>query len=210
MILLLVVAIAVPASPLAAAVARSRAICVSPFSLLPRGVLLVGSDAAGAADPLGETEFVFRDLSFTPVAGAVAVLDFSTCLGQVRLGQPQPFTPMWLDCPTHTVRVFTDVSGIARFRVVGGAGPPSGSAIHARVWVDDSPCTYLPVAALDLDGAGGLGSNDLGLWVGDFVAGRGALRGDYDFDGALGANDLALWVGALFTGGSVASVAACP
>jgi hypothetical protein len=67
------------------------------------------------------------------------------------------------------------------------------------------------VSTFDLDGAGGVGANDLSIWLADFGSGEPHARSDYDGSGAVGAADLSEWLGVFAAGTSTQScTTSCP
>jgi len=199
------------------AAAKSSKIPSAATSTAPHCIPLVGS-TNGVVDRSGEVVVVARDVANNPVAGAVVILDFSNCAG-VALGDAasQTFPGMTVDCTRRRVSVVTDALGTARFRIVGGGaagGESTGPAARSATVIANNAYIAAPSVQLyDLDGANGVGGNDLSLWMADFFA-RGnpeCSRSDYDCNGEVGGNDLALWL-AVFSAGESASslVTACP
>ena len=67
------------------------------------------------------------------------------------------------------------------------------------------------LAYVDLDGSGGVGTNDLSYWLSDFGLGEPIGRSDFDGDGHVDASDLSLWLGIWGAAGSTESAASyCP
>ena len=67
------------------------------------------------------------------------------------------------------------------------------------------------ISAFDLDGGGGVGANDLSIWLTDFGSGNAYGRSDYDCSGDVGANDLSSWLTVFGSAGSAESCAGvCP
>jgi len=170
---------------------------------VPPVLVLVGRDAAGTPDPLGEFRVVARDIANIPMMNCMVVVDFNTCEDARFSTDQQPTAIAY--CPYRSVSAtgYTDLQGATSLRVVGRAdhSMPASSEPRLRVYVDGVPIGYVRVAALDHDG-GGVGATDLALWVEDFFAGSHPARSDYDGDGTVGATDLAIWAGAFFAAGS--------
>ena len=93
----------------------------------------------------------------------------------------------------------------------GTADAPPGAGPCAQVFASSIPLGTLSLAYLDMDGSGGLGSNDLSLWLTDAASGEVRGRADFDGDGALTALDLSIWLTVWSTGRSAESAAGyCP
>jgi hypothetical protein len=92
-----------------------------------------------------------------------------------------------------------------------GAGNASTLLGGGQIFANGSLLQHPTVSAYDLDGASGVGANDLSAWLGDFGSGQPFGRSDYDCSGNVGANDLSLWFNAFGSGTMVESCAAsCP
>ncbi|MCC7065569.1 MAG: hypothetical protein IT456_22380 [Planctomycetes bacterium] len=119
-----------------------------------------------------------------------------------------------MNCPSKTVRKFTDVTGVVSFTVVGGSnntGATAGAGLNAvKVYADGVLLGSLTAAVIDQDGIGGAGANDLSVWLADQGSGFYFGRSDYDYDTILGANDLSLWLAAQGSGASAESGTLCP
>ena len=209
--------------PALAAIALAGAVPVAgasppfpPLCTVPHCIPLVGSNN-GVVDAAGEFVVVVRGIANNAIAGATTVVDFGNC-GGVALGDAaaQAFPGISVDCTRHRVSAISDATGIARFRLVGGGAAggttPGPASACAFVYADNQPLGAASVQLYDLDGANGVGGNDLSLWMADFFA-RGnpeRSRSDYDCNGGVGGNDLALWLGVFNAGGSASSASACP
>lgn len=164
----------------------------------PSFITLVGSTVAGVPDTV-EGVFVVtaRDLANNPIAGSPVDIDLSGC-GDLRLCADQLNVNYTLNCATKTVRAYTDNNGLVRFTILGASnnGPPSSHANCGKVYLDGVLIKSPTIAAPDLDGAIGLGANDLSKWFEDFGTLEYWGRSDYDGSGgpALGANDLSIWI----------------
>ena len=176
---------------------------------------LVGTSAAGApADAAGRFTVVIRDLANFPLSGVSVVIDLSICSDlQICADQRDPAATV--NCLAKTVRKFTAADGSASFTILGGSN--GGSAIEeqggGRVYANGALMRAPTVSAFDLDGANGVGVNDLSVWLGDFgTVGNPAFgRSDFDCNGSVGVNDLSVWLGGFASGAQVRSCAAsCP
>ncbi len=183
-------------------------------STVPAVITLVGSQA-DVPDATGVFTVIARDIGNLPLNGASIVVDLSGCTDLMICGD-QLDAAATVNCGAKTIRKFTNVTGSVSFNVLGcsnGAGNaatlPSGAKIYGNGTLMGSPT----VAALDLDGAHGVGINDLSVWLADFGAPGNAPfgRSDFDGDGAVDINDLSVWLTAYGAGGCVAGCAAsCP
>jgi hypothetical protein len=116
-------------------------------------------------------------------------------------------------CDTHGALATTDNNGEVRMTIVGGgtAGGPAGAGPCVQIYASGVFLGFATLAYPDMDGSGGVGANDLALWLGDFGSGEDIGRSDYDGTGLLTANDLSMWLGIFGAGGSFQSAAAyCP
>lgn len=176
-------------------------------SITPRMIPVVGHDASGVPDPIGEVTVIFRDLANQPIAGALIQLDFSACT-ELRLCADSHDPSAVTDCAQRTITKVSDANGAARFRVVGYSvappGTPGAPYNAARVYADGVLLASPSVAIYDLTGGGGLTPADLSAWLDDFFGGFDPARSDYDDTGApLGPSDLARWLTAFFASGSI-------
>jgi hypothetical protein len=183
-------------------------------STVPPCFSLVGA-AAGVPDSHGTFSVVVRDLANNPLNGSSVVVDLSNS-SELRICNDQLDAGALVNCAAKTTRKFTDITGTVTFTVLGGSTGggnavtlQGGGRIFANGVLIDSPT----VSAFDLDGANGVGVNDLSVWLGDFgTPGNPAFgRSDYDCSGAVGVNDLSVWLGEFGAATSTASCAvSCP
>jgi hypothetical protein len=174
----------------------------------PPCITLVGN-TAGIPDGLGTFVVTVRDLANNPLNGASVVIDLINAT-DLALCDDQLDGAALVNCAAKTTRKFTDALGQVTFTVLGGSNGGGnattllgGGRIYANGTLIGSPT----VSAIDLDGASGVGANDLSAWLGDFGSGFAFGRSDYDCSGDIGANDLSLWLGAFGSGASSASCA---
>ena len=181
-------------------------------STTPLCISLVGS-LAGAPDAVGSFNIVVRDLANNPLNGASVVIDLSGC-NDLSICDDQLDANALVNCGAKTTRKFTNALGQVSFIVLGGSngGGNASSLLGAgRIYANGTQIQAPTVSAFDLDGAGGVGANDLSAWLGDFGSGQPYGRSDYDCSGNIGANDLSLWLGEFGAGTSASSCAvACP
>jgi hypothetical protein len=174
---------------------------------VPAMIPIVGHDAAGVPDPIGEFTVSVRDLANNPVAGAAIVIDFSQCT-ELRLCASDHDPNVIVDCANRRVMRTADASGTARFRVMGWstAGPAGPGAPYnsAHIFADGVLLNHPSVAIHDLD-TGGLGAQDLSRWLADFFSGQNLARDDYDATQTVGVSDLSMWLKAYFAAGSPAN-----
>ncbi len=175
---------------------------------VPTAITLVGA-RGGTPDPLGLFTVTIRDFGNNPVPSVAVFVDFSAC-SDIRIAATQPYPGLVVDCSFHTVRALTDARGVARFDIVGSSLGGLPASVHAVKIYDGTSTFSLSANTFDLDGVGGVGANDLAMWVGDFLGGVPRERSDYDDSGALSANDLALWIDDFLTAGSSVSARDLP
>jgi len=184
-------------------------------STTPHCISVVGHDASGVPDPIGEFTVINRDLANQTIKNALIVVDFSDC-PELRLCADQHQPGVIVDCSNRSVRRFTDANGRATFRVAGWvvatSAPPVAPYNRAKIYAEGVLLGTPSIQIYDLDG-NGLGAADLSVWLEDFFSGNNLHRGDYDCSGSLGANDLSQWLTAYFANGSPAncsSAEVCP
>jgi hypothetical protein len=179
-------------------------------SAVPARIVLVGT-AAGVPDTqLGEFEVVVCRFG-SPYFGTVAVTNSPEPHG-VHIGLEADPTQQAASCANPYVRAFAD--GSVRMTVTGAvelASQVPGVAPTVRIYAEGVLFGDVPVVCYDLDGAGGVGANDLALWLQLFGSGQDWLVADYNDDGRVGAGDLSLWL-AVFGSGRQSSSATpfCP
>ncbi len=181
----------------------------------PALIPVVGLNAAGVPDPVGEIAIVARDIANNPIPGVPVVIDFSGC-SEVRLSADPHDPDAVVDCVQRTVRKATDAAGVVRFRVVGCSvavpGTPGSPWSCARIYGDGALVASPSVAIYDLAGCDGLNPGDLAAWLADFYM-VSPSRIDYDGSGAVGPADLSRWLAVFFAAGSVSNCGAvgrCP
>lgn len=181
-------------------------------SSVPACVPLVGS-SLGVVDPAGLITITVRDLANNPLSGASVVIDASGA-SDIAICADQLDAAALVNCAAKTTRKFTDALGQVTFTVLGGsngAGNASSLTNAGKIYANGVLLGSPTLTAYDLDGAGGVGANDLSAWLADFGTLNPYGRSDYDCSGAVGANDLSVWL-SLF--GNLASgescVTACP
>ncbi len=181
-------------------------------STFPHHILLVGTDAAGVADPAGTLTFHIVHFGGRPYGNPLIVIDFSQCPG-IELCTTQADPQVLVDCPTRTARFFGNGSGDATVRITGRVDRTvAGShAPNCILYSDGVMLGTFPAASPDEDG-NGLGASDNSLWQQDYFSGQYWERSDFDGNGVLGAADLALWTTLFFANGSTRScgAATCP
>jgi pimeloyl-ACP methyl ester carboxylesterase len=175
-------------------------------SSVPGCFSLVGS-SVGVPDSLaGKFCVTVRDLANNPLNGSSVSVDISNA-SDLKYCDDQLNANYIQNCAAGTVRGFTDATGVACFTLLGssqGAAATLGGG--GRIYADGVLIGSPGVSAYDLDGAGGVGANDLSIWLIDFGSATPYGRSDYDCSGDVGANDLSLW---LITFGGAASSESC-
>jgi hypothetical protein len=180
-------------------------------STIPGGIRLVGT-LAGVADPLGQFSITVRDILGSVIPNSAVVVDVSACTPDIKIQSTQPYAGLTVDCATKTVRALTNASGVATMRIVGRSTSGAFSTfLSGKVYADGVLLGSITVSSYDLDGASGVGGNDLSLLATDYFAGNLAERSDLDFSGGIGGNDLSLLATGYFAGGSaVSATPLCP
>jgi hypothetical protein len=163
---------------------------------------LVGT-LRGLADTSGLYRVTVTDGS-RPVGGVRVDLDFSGAPG-VRVGAAQPFGGMSIDAAARYVTAFTNLGGVASFTIVGAARTGACQPGTVAIRVSGSVVRQVPVACVDLDGAGGLSLVDIGTWIGLYYGGSYCALGDYDGDGRLTLSDYARLANCYYSAQSWAS-----
>jgi hypothetical protein len=176
-------------------------------STTPLCISLVGSKGSVPA-PIGQFTCIIRDLANNPVVGAVVVIDLSSC-PDLFICAEQLDPAATVDCVHKTVTKLADANGSVNFTILGGSNG-GGNAVTllggGRIFENGTLIQNPTVSAYDLDGSGGVGTNDLSAWLGDFGSGVNYGRSDFDCSTNIGANDLAFWLTAW---GSEAMVTSC-
>jgi hypothetical protein len=196
------------AAGLLAATAAMAGVPSAANSTTPACITLVGN-TAGIPDGYGTFTVTVRDLANNPLNGASVVVDLVNCT-DLALCDDQLDGAALVNCIAKTTRKFTDALGQVTFTVLGGSNGGGNATTllgGGRIYANGTLIASPTVSAIDLDGASGVGANDLSAWLGDFGSGFAFGRSDYDCSGDIGANDLSLWLGAFGSGASSASCA---
>ena len=182
-------------------------------STAPACISLVGSLAGVPDAAAGQFTVIVRDLANNPLSGASVVVDFSGCL-DLAICSDQLDANALVNCGAKTTRKFTDALGNVTFTILGGSNGGGNATTllnGGKIFANGTLIKQPTVAAFDLDGAGGVGANDLSAWLTDFGSGNNYGRSDFDCSGNIGANDLSLWLTEFGAGTSASSCAvACP
>jgi len=180
-------------------------------SVIGTGINLAGN-TAGVVDVAVERTMTIRDAFNNPISNSTVVITFTNCTNQdIRLCNIQPSHPGLFNCAQKTVTAVTNASGVATFRIAGGAtnggGNPAGAGVGcATVQADGVPMGNLTVGAFDDNNGGGVNPADLAAFLGDrFGSYRG--RSDFNWDGFVNPSDFSLILSVRFGGGSVSSCA---
>jgi hypothetical protein len=183
-------------------------------SVTPPCFSLVGN-LGGVPDAAGSFTVTVRDLANNPLNGASVVVDLSGCT-DLAICSDQLDAGAIVNCAAKTTRKFTNVAGQVSFIVLGGSNG-SGNATTllagARIYANGTLIGSPTASAFDLDGANGVGINDLSVWLTDFGTPFNPAfgRSDFDCNGSVGINDLSVWLTEFGNGTSAASCAvSCP
>jgi hypothetical protein len=179
-------------------------------SSTPSCISLVGWNN-GSASPRGTFEVVVRDLANNPVVGATVKVDLSNA-PDLHLCAQQLEPGVIMDCPTGSASMTTDSNGRAVFTLLGGSTGFASTLLNGgRIYANGTLIASPTVSAYDLDGANGVGANDLSRWLTDFGSGAPYGRSDFDCSNSVGANDFSLWLSEFGSSASAFSCAAsCP
>lgn len=175
---------------------------------IPPLILLVGHDGNGVADPVGHFDVVLRDLANNPIPNAVIRVDLSNAPEMHFCVSQAPGLVVNAVPGNMYVEGVTDPAGRFSASLVGGSNGAGGAVTllgGARIFGNGVLLGSPTVAALDLDGSGGVGINDLSAWLGDFGTGQNYGRSEYDANGSVGINDLSIWLTRYGAGLSAAS-----
>jgi hypothetical protein len=190
----------------------SHAIPSASTSTVPTHMLLVGRSGDVADTASAAFLIVVHDVANVPVANSTVEVRILNCPG-ARLSSQSYDLGSTIRCGTAGVLRTTSTLGEARFTLVGGGTPgsPPGGGPCVQVFASGVFLGTASLAYVDLDGAGGMGSNDISLWLADFALGEPIGRSDYDGDASISANDLSLWLDIWGAGGSAQSATSyCP
>ena len=183
---------------------------------VPCGLDLVGS-TGGVADPRGQVTILVRDLAHNPIAGSSVVIDFTSCVLDIRVCSVQPVAGVTADCSgtVGSISAVTDGTGSVTIRVVGGArntasGTPGAGFKCATVYADGVNLGTINVGAFDENSAGGVNPADISVWLPDSFAFPTTYVGRSDFNctNSINPADLSLLLGASLGGQSFNSCAA--
>jgi len=183
-----------------------------PNCTVPAAARAVDSQSGVPDYANGQFTIVIRDLANNVTNGASVVLDLSA-VSDVVLCSDQLDPDMLINCSARTVRKFTNTLGQVTFTLLGSSTgmADSPSPGQGKIFANGVLVGYFDVSTFDLDGTGGVGANDLSVWLADFGSGLPHPRSDYDASGDVSANDLSQWLGVFGAGGSAQSCGAgCP
>lgn len=180
-------------------------------SRIPTRIVLVGQSGGIADATLGTFEVDVCRFS-NPSAFASVAVALQNAAG-LRLGRGSTPAPRVLNCATLAAVFQADASGRCRITLTGSAFAPElmeGPCV-ARIYGNGVGFGDVSLVCYDLDGAAGIGINDLSQRL--TLLGSGGYYGvaDYDGDGALDVNDLSMWIDAFSRGTSTeTSPTGCP
>lgn len=184
--------------------------CIEPAnSSVPACITLVGRDGTGAADPRGQFTVIIRDLANNPVANALVRVDLGAAPDLFLCGTQEAGLVVNTSAGSMYAEGRTNALGQITISLVGGsngAGNATTLLGGGRIFSDGRIIGSPTVSVLDLDGASGVGINDLSAWLADFSSAQPFGRSDYDCNGGVGINDLSIWLAAY---GSSASAYGC-
>lgn len=173
-------------------------------NLVPSYIVVVGTQG-DVPDPNGRFHVVTRDVANNPVVNAQVIVDFGACTDMTLC----PLAPAGqiVDCPTKTIRGFTDINGSITFDVVGagknlGAAPGPGSGC-ANITINSVSAIHPTVNVYDQNGAvatKGMEVTDLSAFLRDLGTGFYFGRSDYNQGNSLEVIDLSVFLTKMGTG----------
>lgn len=187
-------------------------------STVPGSILIVGNSAGVADTVSGVFAVTVRDLANNPINGSAVAVDFVGA-GDLRVCSDQLNLESTVNCAAKTVRRFTDAAGQVRFTILGGSNGAAATSLRGtvKVFADGVLLTNTTTSSgficgsPDLDGASGLGANDISRLLTDIGTGQPFQRADLDGSGGLGANDISVLLTLIGRAGSTSSCASyCP
>ncbi len=213
---------------LLAAAAASAGVPSPANSTKPSFIALVGRNPSNVTpnqgDPSGTFTVVVKDVANNPIPNSQVIVDLGACsdarlCSSVAAGQTA-------DCPTKTVRGFTDGTGSITFTIIGagtnsGASPGPGAGC-ANITADGVSLVHPTNVIYDQNGAAtppvpGMEVTDLSKFLVDLGTGFYFGRSDYSAldgvdQGVISVIDLSKFLVRLGTGQSAngCSVALCP
>lgn len=175
-------------------------------STKPSFVDVVGMSST-TPDARGTFTVVVRDIGNNPIANSQVVIDFGACT-DMNLCQAVVGSQV-LDCPTRTVRAFTNAAGSVTFTVVGAAKNTGGAAGPGlgcvNILADGVSLIHATATEFDENGAiaaNGVEVTDLSAWLKDLGTGNYFGRSDYSHSGAVDIVDFSILLNVLGAGTS--------
>ncbi len=182
-------------------------------SRIPARIILVGSNGTRPDTRLGSFEVTVCRFT-NPAAGATVMIGSSQTPAGVRLGRDADPTQEFASCSSPFLRAYTNASGFCRMTVTGTvelADQQPGIPPTVSVYANGVLFGNVPVVCYDLDGASGVGANDMSLWFALFGTAQEFLVADYNGTGTVDADDLSMWLDVFGSGGDVESATPiCP
>lgn len=180
-------------------------------SSAPARIVLVGTDGTSPDRALGGFEIqVCWFMDPQPGKSVSLTAGSGSGLRLARESEPSLAAP----CPAERIWAQTDAEGRCRITLAGSVDlSVQTPGLQPTVSINAGGSFYVevPVVCHDLDGANGVGANDLGLWLQLFGSGEEWLIADYNADGHLGADDLSLWLDIFGSGAqAVSATPLCP
>lgn len=181
-------------------------------SIVPPCIQRMGHQG-GVVPASGRFVVVVRDLANNPIANEPVTIDLGSA-PELFLSAEQYDPVAVVDCANLRVTRTTGADGRAEFALAGwsnGSGNGITRTWNGRIFSQHLGLLGSPtVSAFNLDGASGVGANDLSVWLGDFGSAINFGRDDYDCSGGTGVNDFSLLLSAFGAGGMSHSGTACP
>jgi hypothetical protein len=197
-------------------------------SIKPNFIATVGRNPGNATpnfgDPGGTFTVTVRDVGNFPIPNSQVIVDLGACTDAKLC--PSVYPGQTADCPTKTVRGFTDGTGSITFTIIGAGtnsgGSPGPGAGCANITADGVSLIHPTNVVYDQNGAAaipvvGMEVTDLSKFLIDLGTGFYFGRSDYSAldgvdQGVISVIDLSKFLVRLGTGQSAngCSVAICP
>lgn len=181
-------------------------------SVIPCGIVLVGTNAAGVPDPIGAFTIVARTDWGNPVNNYPLTLDFSDCSDvSICSAQLAQGGTVYCEKGLRTITFPMRLDGTWTITLIGGA--VNGSRLSTgcmRIIVgpvalaDPALGNAVTVAALDQTGGDGLNMADFSVLLSDVLSGKNPSRSNFGRAAACQSNvnaaDLSIWLESFLTG----------
>jgi hypothetical protein len=180
-------------------------------STSPAFIRVVGSAGVVPDSIAGKFTVIVRDVATNPINASSVVVDFSGCI-DIKIASNQLNANYTTNCANKTVAAYTNTAGTVAFTLIGNswtAGTYTALSC-AKIYADGVLLSSPTVAAFDLDGASGVTTADLSVWLADNGTHIYRGRSDYDANSLVNTADLSVWLAENGTHRSSVTNATCP